>query len=92
MHGDMKDVLQVLDELKANPKRREGSMEIKGFTCAAKGLLMYVATVSPTCCQHLSLVELRRGRGDVLEFHELFLKVVAGLGEKVRSLGVTRQE
>ena len=85
MHGDVKDVLQAMDYLKANPKSREGSMEIKGFVSAPKGLLTYVAIIIPTCSPHLSLVELRRGRGDVFEFHELFRNLVGALGSKVRS-------
>lgn len=85
IHGDIKDVLQVLDSLKANPKSKEGSLEIKGFVNAPKGLLTYLAVLIPTCASKLTLVELRRGRGDVFEFHELFRSVVAGLGSKVRS-------
>lgn len=89
MHGEVNDVLQVLDHLKANPKSREGSMEIKGFVSAQKGLLTYVAIIIPTCSQKLSLVELRRGRGDVFDFHDLFRKVVALLGDKIRSRETT---
>lgn len=85
IHGDIKDVLQVLDSLKANPKSKEGSLEIKGFLNAPKGLLTYLAVLIPTCASKLTLVELRRGRGDVFEFHDLFRQVVAGLGSKVRS-------
>ena len=85
MHGDIKDVLAVLDSLKANPKSKEGSLEIKGFVNAPKGLLTYLAVIIPTCATKLTLVELRRGRGDVFEFHDLFRHVVTGLGAKVRS-------
>ncbi|CUG82099.1 serine-threonine protein kinase, putative [Bodo saltans] len=85
IHGDIKDVLQVLSSLNANPKSKEGSLEIKGFLNAPKGLLTYLAVLIPTCASKLTLVELRRGRGDVFEFHDLFRQVVAGLGSKVRS-------
>ena len=85
IHGDIKDVLQTLESLKANPKSKEGSNEIKGFVNAPKGLLTYLCVLIPTCASRLTLVELRRGRGDVFEFHDLFRQVVAGLGPKVRS-------
>jgi len=89
MYGGVEEMLQVLGQLNANPKSREGSMDIKGFVTTQNRLLTYVAIIVPTCSPKLSLVELRRGRGDVFEFHELFRRIVARLGEKVRSREAT---
>lgn len=85
VHGSSKDVVEALEALKANPKSKENTNEIKGFVNGSKGLLTYMVTVVPTCSPTLTLVELRRGRGDILEFHELFREIVKKLGPKVRS-------
>jgi len=85
LHGDHSDVMQVLESLKANPKMKEGSLEIKGFVNASKGLLTYLAIVIPTVVPKLSFVELRRSRGDIFEFHELFKQLTLGLGTKIRA-------
>lgn len=85
VHGGSKDVIEALEALKANPKSKDGTNEIKGFVNGTKGLLTYMVTVVPTCAPTLTLVELRRGRGDILEFHELFREIVKKLGPKVRS-------
>ena len=47
-------ILQVLEGLKANPKSKEGSLEIKGFVNAPKGLLTYLAVMIPTCASKLT--------------------------------------
>ena len=85
LEGDLKSVVDVLESLKGNPKGKEGTSEVRGFANASKGLLTYVCIVIPTCVPAWSLVELRRGRGDILEFHEFYRQVVALLGPKVRS-------
>lgn len=85
VHGSSRDVVEALEALRANPKSKENTNEIKGFVNGSKGLLTYMVTVVPTCSPTLTLVELRRGRGDILEFHELFREIVRKLGPKVRS-------
>eukprot|EP00758_Cryptobia_borreli_P003114 Tbor_TRINITY_DN3537_c0_g1::TRINITY_DN3537_c0_g1_i2::g.2901::m.2901 len=92
MHGTCKDVLGSLEVLKANPKIKENSNEIKGFVNGPKGLLTYLVTVIPTCAANLSLVEIRRGRGDAVEFRELFDQIVKNLGSKVRSKEKTQKK
>lgn len=91
MHGTCKDVLASLEVLKANPKIKENSNEIKGFVNGPKGLLTYLVTVVATCAVNLSLVEIRRGRGDAVEFRELFDQIVKNLGSKVRSKEKTQK-
>jgi serine/threonine protein kinase len=85
LRGTQADVLQVLDALRGNPKAKEGSLEIKGFFNAPKGLMTYIVQIIPTCVPNMCLVELRRGRGDVLEFHDLYRSILSNLGPKVRS-------
>jgi serine/threonine protein kinase len=85
MSGTREDVVAALEGIKASPKHKDGSNDIKGFVNGPKGLLTYLITVIPTCAANLTLVELRRGRGDFLEFHELYLQLIKALGTKVRS-------
>jgi serine/threonine protein kinase len=88
--GNPNDVLDALEALKGNPKKKEGTTEIKGFFNAPKGLLTYLTIVIPTCAPNLSLVELRRGRGDIFDFHEMYHQIQATLGSKVRSAEVSQ--
>lgn len=85
LRGGQTDVLQVLEALRGNPKAKDGALEIKGFFNAPKGLMTYIVQIIPTCVPNLCLVELRRGRGDVLEFHDLYRSILSNLGDKVRS-------
>lgn len=85
LRGNQNDVLQVLDALRGNPKAKEGSLEVKGFFNAPKGLMTYIVQIIPTCVPNYCLIELRRGRGDVLEFHDLYRSILTNLGDKVRS-------
>jgi serine/threonine protein kinase len=85
LRGNQNDIVHVLDSLRGNPKAKDGSNEIKGFFNAPKGLMTYIVQIIPTCVPNLALVELRRGRGDVLEFHDLYRSILNHLGQKVRS-------
>jgi hypothetical protein len=82
---EVKEIVAVLEQMKANPKTKEGSLEIKGFVNAPKGLLTYVLHIMPTVSPQLSILELRRGRGDTFDFHEFYRQMVTALGAKVRS-------
>jgi len=78
-------VSEVLGSLKASPKTKEGTMEIKGFINSVKGLLTYSVDFVPTVCANLTLVEMRRTRGDTLDFHEFYRQLIAKLGDVVVS-------
>eukprot|EP01065_Artemidia_motanka_P026754 TRINITY_DN31_c0_g1_i5.p1 TRINITY_DN31_c0_g1~~TRINITY_DN31_c0_g1_i5.p1 ORF type:complete len:447 (+),score=167.24 TRINITY_DN31_c0_g1_i5:84-1424(+) len=63
------------DALKGNPKDGKDPVEIKGFCNASKGLMTYVCTVCPFIPvkgQLWCFVELRRGRGDTLDFQSFW--------------------
>eukprot|EP01059_Diplonema_ambulator_P032533 TRINITY_DN641_c0_g5_i1.p1 TRINITY_DN641_c0_g5~~TRINITY_DN641_c0_g5_i1.p1 ORF type:complete len:455 (+),score=143.42 TRINITY_DN641_c0_g5_i1:59-1366(+) len=81
----MQSLIQVLTNLKGNPKSKEDSWEIKGFANANKGLLTYIAVILPVCSDTMTFVEIRRGRGDTLDFHEFYRQVVDALGTSVIS-------
>jgi len=83
--ADIKEIVAALDTLKANPKTKEGTLEVKGFVNAPKGLLTYVLYITPTVAPALTLLELRRGRGDTFDFHDFYRRLVAAMGPKVRS-------
>lgn len=79
-----KKLMSVLEAAKGNPKAKD-EREIKGFVNCTKGLLTYVVTLIPTVVPTLTIVEIRRGRGDTLDFHEVYRSIVKALGPAVRS-------
>eukprot|EP01064_Diplonema_japonicum_P008193 TRINITY_DN15692_c0_g1_i2.p1 TRINITY_DN15692_c0_g1~~TRINITY_DN15692_c0_g1_i2.p1 ORF type:complete len:460 (+),score=69.87 TRINITY_DN15692_c0_g1_i2:54-1382(+) len=76
----LKSLMETLTKLKGNPKNKDGSLEIKGFTNATKGLMTYIVVSLPTCAPALTIVEIRRGRGDTLDFHDFYRQVQQDLG------------
>jgi serine/threonine protein kinase len=79
-----KKLTTVLEGIKGNPKAKD-EREIKGFVNCNKGLLTYVVSLLPTVVPTLTIVEVRRGRGDTLDFHEVYRSIVKALGSAVRS-------
>jgi len=73
-------IMEALEKAKSNPKAKEGSLEIKGFKNSSKGLLTYQLELLPTVSQNLVLIEMRRTRGDTLDFHEFYRYVIDTLG------------
>jgi serine/threonine protein kinase len=82
--GAASKMTAALDSLKGNPKAKD-EFEIKGFVNCNKGLLTYVTTLIPTVVPTLTIVEVRRGRGDTLDFHEVYRSLLKALGPLVRS-------
>jgi serine/threonine protein kinase len=80
-----KKLLETLETLKSNPKVKEGSAEVKGFINSAKGLLTYSLEYFPLVTSGLNLIEIRRTRGDTLDFHEFYRKLREALGDLVVS-------
>ena len=74
-------LMQVLHEHGGNPKRKDGTLNIKGFSHSArgKGLLIYTVTVVPLVDTSVSLLEFKMGRGDILNFQTLCRKVVSSI-------------
>jgi hypothetical protein len=81
---------KLLTEMQTSPKMKAETREIKGFMNKQKGLLTYVITVYPIVSPSLAMVEVRRGRGDTFDFHELYHAIIAGLGKLVKSKSVVR--
>jgi serine/threonine protein kinase len=88
--GALTALAKVLTDLQSSPKTKAESREIKGFLNKQKGLLTYVVTVYPLVCSSFAMVEVRRGRGDTFDFHELYHAIIHGLGKLVRSKSVVR--
>ena len=77
-------IMKVLSENKANPKKKDPTrQEIKGFVTANKGMLTYAVQIQPTISPKLTLVEMRRTRGDTFEYHELYRQLMTTLREQV---------
>eukprot|EP00993_Chasmostoma_nieuportense_P000442 NODE_1408_length_1516_cov_251.371490_g1333_i0.p1 GENE.NODE_1408_length_1516_cov_251.371490_g1333_i0~~NODE_1408_length_1516_cov_251.371490_g1333_i0.p1 ORF type:complete len:442 (+),score=97.45 NODE_1408_length_1516_cov_251.371490_g1333_i0:65-1390(+) len=80
-------IIEALEKTRSNPKAKEGSLEVKGFINSAKGLLTYHLEILPTVTHGLVLVEIRRTRGDTLDFHEFYRQLITTLGDLVSSGG-----
>jgi serine/threonine protein kinase len=85
-------VMEALEKAKSNPKAKDGSLEIKGFINSAKGLLTYHLEILPLVAQGLVLVEIRRTRGDTLDFHEFFRYLIETLGPLTLSYGKIKKD
>eukprot|EP00756_Hemistasia_phaeocysticola_P013760 Hpha_TRINITY_DN15298_c0_g2::TRINITY_DN15298_c0_g2_i1::g.68252::m.68252 len=85
--GGPRDAVKAVlahDSLKGNPKDGKDTCEIKGFCNAAKGLMTYVCTVVPFIPvggEQWAYVELRRGRGDTLDFAQFWESLVGLLSK-----------
>lgn len=66
----------------AKPKNE---LDLRGFQTCPKGLLNLVITIVPTICEDLTIIEIRRGRGDTFDFHAAYHNLVKFLGDAVVS-------
>lgn len=85
----VENLVAALAKLNANPKPKEESNEVKGFINKPKGLLTYSINLYPLVEAALTMVEVRRGRGDTLDFHELYRALLAELQGSIRSKEVS---
>jgi len=76
-------IMEALEKTKSNPKSKDGATEIKGFINSVKGLLTYQLEILPTVAEGLHLVEIRRTRGDTLDFHDFYRQLINILGSVV---------
>ena len=67
-------------------------MELRGFVNKTKGLLTYTVTMFPLVEGELTMVEVRRGRGDTFDFHDLYRALMEGLSSTIRSEEVMKGE
>jgi serine/threonine protein kinase len=73
----------VLEQLGAKPSRGK-SNNVKGYlNVPVKGLVMFNFSFLPTVCPELTLVEVRRVRGDTLAFQTFYRDVVTSLKDIV---------
>ena len=80
----LKCIVAILNDMKANPKpSKQNPSEMKGFVNASKGMLTYAILASATVSPSLSLIEMRRTRGDTFDFHQLYREVTSKLEEQV---------
>lgn len=81
--GDANDAQQALSSLGCSVKQT-GS-EVRGFYNGAHGLITFGGACRPTTVPGLSLLELKRGRGDALEYQALAKQLCKAFGPKLRS-------
>lgn len=66
-------------------RNESGVVEIRGFVNARRGLVTFLAEVTPTVLPSLTLIEMKKGRGDANDFAELVQTVHTVLDKKVAS-------
>ena len=82
----LKSILAALGELGMATAMAEGSAsEVKASANKPKGLLTASVTVCSFVDPDMCLVEVRRGRGDTFDFHEMYHSLVEKLGPLVLS-------
>lgn len=87
----LKSISEVLAALGATVEAGETPTELKVSITKPKGLLTFIVNLYSFVDPEMSLVEVRRGRGDTFEFHDLYHALVDGLGEVVLSKPVTEE-
>lgn len=83
----VRDILKkTLQELNANPSEKNG--EIKCFVNLPGGVVTFNINVESTA-GGFSLVEVRRGRGRILDFNQTYRSLLEQLGDIVSSTEIT---
>lgn len=73
-------IIAALEKSSSNPKQSKQPNEIKGFINSPKGLMTYHMEIRATVSPKLHLVDVRRTRGDILEFNDFFRNLLVTLG------------
>jgi len=73
-------ISDVLEGLQCDVKIKEISWKIESSIITGKGMITMIVQIY-MMADELHLVELRRGKGDNLEYHKLFNDVVGKLGD-----------
>ena len=84
IQGDNNDLTQALQAMGCSVKS-SGSNEVRGFYNGSHGLLTFHAMCTPTSAPNLSLAEVKRGRGDAIEFQSMMAGAFEKLGPILRS-------
>jgi serine/threonine protein kinase len=78
------ELIRVLSEMKGNPERTKNK-EIKGYiTTSTAQMLTFTAKVEGLT-GGLCMVEVRRGKGDILEYNSFYRNLVKNMGSLVVS-------
>jgi serine/threonine protein kinase len=78
--ADVQAALKTIAPNVTPAKSESGSVEFRTFITTSKGLITLLIEVTPTSSPGLTLIEVKKGRGDVLDFQELCKKFVTILG------------
>jgi len=92
VQGDVGDVVSAFQTLSCNIKSAPGASEVKGFINCSQGLITFVVVVQATTVPGLSLVEVKRGRGDIMEYRNLIVQLMDTLGPKLKSVPMQTAE
>lgn len=76
----MKKLCAVMESLGVSAKPKN-ELDLRAFQTCPKGLLNVVINIVPTLCEDLTIIEVRRGRGDTFDFHAMYHKLTKALEE-----------
>lgn len=77
-------LVATLQKMNGSPKVKD-DREIKGFFSKTKGLLTYCVTLTQLVENNMTMVEVRRGRGDTFDFHDLYRSLMDSLKGTMKS-------
>eukprot|EP00906_Rhabdomonas_costata_P019084 RCo027788 len=83
-------IMEALQKANCNPTAKE--LVIKGHLNSVQGLLAFQMDILPTVASDLALVEMRRTRGDALDFGEFYRGLIEALGPMTLSHGKVRKD
>jgi len=79
------ELIRVLTEMKANPENNAKNKEIKGYMNTANAQMLTFSAKVETVIGGMSIVEVRRGKGDILEYNSFYRSLVKHMGKMVVS-------
>ncbi len=79
------ELIKVLGEMKANPERNVKNKEIKGYLNTSNSQMLTFTAKVEGLTGGLCMVEVRRGKGDILEYNSFYRNLVKNMGQTVVS-------
>lgn len=79
------ELIKVLGEMKANPERNVKNKEIKGYINTSNSQMLTFTAKVEGLTGGLCMVEVRRGKGDILEYNSFYRNLVKNMGNTVVS-------
>jgi len=79
------EMMKILAQMKANPEHNTKNKEIKGYLNTSNSQMLTFTAKVEGLTGGLSMVEVRRGKGDILEYNSFYRNLVKNMGSLVVS-------